>query len=329
MRRRAFISALGGAVAWPMMARAQQPNRMRLVGGLMGLPEDDREGRAWITAFERGLAGLGWTAGKNVRLSYRFPAGDLGRIQRFAKEIVEVQPDVIFAANTPAVVALLRETRTIPIVFTNLSDPVETGLVTNLSRPGGNITGFTAFEYPMAGKWLEILKQVAPHITRAALLFDPDTAPFAPKYIAALQASGAVLGVEIAPAPVREAGDFEPTIAAVGRHPAGSIVVMPTNFANVNRALIISLAARYRVPAIYPFRVMAKDGGLIFYGANATDLYGRAASYVDRILRNESPGQLPIQQATKFDLIINLSAAKTLGLTVPDKLLAIADEVIE
>jgi putative ABC transport system substrate-binding protein len=253
----------------------------------------------------------------------------LERTQKFAKELVGLKPDVILAGNTPAVVALLQETHTIPIIFANLSDPVDTGLVPNLARPGGNVTGFAAFQYSMAGKWLEILKEAIPSITRVALLFNPDTAPFAQKYIEELRISGTALGVETRPAPFREVSDLEPTIATEGREPGSGIVVMPTNFGTVNRASIISLMARYRVPAIYPFSVMAKDGGLIFYGPSQIDLYRRAASYVDRVLRNENPGQLPVQQPTKFELIVNLKTAKALGLKISESFLQRADEVIE
>jgi putative ABC transport system substrate-binding protein len=330
MRRRDLIKGIAGsAIAWPLAASAQQGERMRLVGGLMGLSENDPEGRAWITAFEQSLADLGWSSGRNLRLIYRYSEGALERIQKFAKELVGLKPDVIFGSNTPGVIALEEETRTIPIIFANLSDPVDTGLVPNLARPGGNVSGFAAFESSMAGKWLEILREAVPNITRVALLFNPDTAPYAPKHIEVLRVSGTTLGVATRAAPVREVGDLEPTIAAEGREPGGSIIVMPTNFANVNRASIISLMARYRVPAIYPFRVMAKDGGLIFYGASAIDLYRRAASYVDRVLRNENPGQLPVQQPTKFELIVNLKTAKALGLKISESFLQRADEVIE
>jgi putative tryptophan/tyrosine transport system substrate-binding protein len=330
MRRRDLIKGIAGsAAAWPLAARAQQAERKRLVGGLMGLPENDPEGRALITTLEQSLADLGWSSGGNLRLIYRFAEGVLERIQKFANELVGLKPDVIFAANTPAVVALQEETRTIPIIFANLLDPVESGLVSNLAHPGGNVTGFAGFQYSMAGKWLEILREAIPNITRVAVLFNPDTAPYAPKYIEVLRVSGTTLGVPTKAAPVREVGDLEPTIAAEGRAPGGSIVVMPSNFTNVNRASIISLMARYRVPAIYPFRVMAKDGGLLFYGASVIDQYRRAASYVDRILRNENPGQLPVQLPTKFELIVNLKTANALGITIPSAILSRADDVIE
>ncbi len=330
MRRRDLIKGIAGsAIAWPLAANAQQGERMRLVGGLMGLRENDPEGRAWITAFEQGLADLGWSSGRNLRLIYRFSEGVLERTQKFAKELVGLTPDVILASNTPAVVALQEETHTIPIIFANLSDPVETGLVSNLAHPGGNVTGFAAFQYSMAGKWLEILREAIPNITPVVFLFDPDTAPYAPKYIEVLRASGTAVGVATRAAPVREFRDLESIIAAEGREPGGSIVVMPSNFAFVNRASIISFMARYRVPAIYPFRAMAKDGGLLFYGASAIDLYRRAASYVDRVLRNENPAQLPVQLPTKFELIVNLKTANALGIAIPSAILSRADEVIE
>lgn len=331
MRRREFIGVVGGAAAaLPLAVRAQQqPERTRHVAILMSFVENDPEGRAWIAAFERSLSDLGWTAGRNVRFDYRFGGGVLERIQAFAKELVELKPDALFAASTPAVVALMRETRTIPIIFTNLSDPVDTGLVPSLARPGGNVTGFTAFEYSLSGKWLEILKTAAPDITRVALLFNPQTAPYAPNYISFLRSTGSVLGIAASAAPVGDVGEIESAFVVQAREPGGSILVMPTAFANVNRASIISLAARHRVPVIYPFRVMAMEGGLIFYGANTIDLYRRAASYVDRVLRGANPGDLPVQQPVKFELVINLKTAKTLGLQIPLSLQQLADEVIE
>jgi putative ABC transport system substrate-binding protein len=330
MRRREFVTLLGGAVAaWPFAAGAQQKGRTRLVGGLLAVPESDPDGRARIAAFEEGLKELGWVSGRNVKLVYRTTGGLPERIQGVAKELVELRPDAILAPNTPSVLALMRETRTIPIIFVGLTDPVETGLVQSLARPGANVTGLAAFQYSLAGKWLEILKEAVPGVKRTALLFDPATAPFAPKYVDALLTAGKLLGVETAPAPVREVGDFEPAIAAEAREPGGSLIVMPSNFINVNRTPIISLTARYNLPAMYPLPAMTKEGGLIFYGASVIDLYRRAASYVDRVLRNEKPGQLPVQQPTKFGLVVNLKTANALGLTVPQTLLAIADEVIE
>jgi putative ABC transport system substrate-binding protein len=332
MRRREFITLLGGAAAsWPVTARAQPPapDRVRRVGLLMGPAEGDPEAHTWVAAFVEGLRELGWTEGRNLQLIYRWAGGNLGRIETFGRELIELKPDVILASNTPAVAALKHESQTIPVVFANLSDPVDTGLVPNLARPGGNITGFTAFEYSLAGKWLETLKAIAPRISRIALVFDPETGPFAEKYISSLQAAGQSLGVESIEAPVRHLGDVERVLVGQAREPGGSILVMPTSFAVANRLSIIPLVARYRVPAIYPYPVMAKDGGLVAYGADSVSLFRRAASYVDRIMRGANPGDLPVQQPTKYNLVINLKTAKALGLDVPATLLARADEVIE
>jgi putative ABC transport system substrate-binding protein len=328
--RREFITLIGGvALARPLAVRAQQGERVRQLGVLMGFAESDPVGRSLIAGFEGGLDDLGWMRGRNLRLYYRFANGVRERTQAFAKELVELKPDAILAGNTPGVVALMRESRTIPIVFASVSDPVDTGLVPSLAHPGGNVTGFTGFVYSLAGKWLEILKAIVPHITRVALMFNPETAPFAQNYISSLKAAGSVLGVEASSAPVHEVAEIEHAIVAQARQPSSSIIVMPDNFANVNRARIISLMARHRVPAIYPFRSMAAEGGLVFYGADTLDLYRRAASYIDRILKGANPGELPVQQPTKFELVVNLKAAKTLGITVPPALLTRADEVIE
>jgi putative ABC transport system substrate-binding protein len=331
MRRREFIALLAGtAAAWPLAARARQTAvPVRRVGLLMGPAEGDPEARTWVAAFVEGLRELGWTDGRNLQLIYRWAGGNLGRIETFGRELIELKPDVILASNTPAVAALKRESQTIPVVFANLSDPVDTGLVPNLARPGGNITGFTAFEYSLAGKWLETLKAIAPRISRIALVFDPGTGPFAEKYISSLQAAGQSLGVESIDAPVRHLDEVERVLVAQAREPGGSILVMPTSFAVANRGSIIPLVARYRVPAIYPYPVMAKDGGLVAYGADSVSLYRRAASYVDRIMRGANPGDLPVQQPTKYNLVINLKTAKALDLDVPPSLLARADEVIE
>ena len=325
MRRREFITLLGGVAMSSVAARAQQPapDRVRRVGLLMGPAEGDPEAHTWVAAFVEGLRELGWTEGRNLQLIYRWAGGNLGRIETFGRELIELKPDVILASNTPAVAALKRESQT------NLSDPVDTGLVPNLARPGGNITGFTAFEYSLAGKWLETLKAIAPRISRIALVFDPETGPFAEKYISSLQAAGQSLGVESIEAPGSHHGALEPVRGGEAREPGGSILVMPTSFAVANRLSIIPLVARYRVPAIYPYPVMAKDGGLVAYGADSVSLFRRAASYVDRIMRGANPGDLPVQQPTKYNLVINLKTAKALGLDVPATLLARADEVIE
>jgi len=295
----------------------------------MGPAEGDIEALTWTSAFLEGMRELGWMDGRNLRLIYRWAGGNVELTQAFGKELVELQPDVILASNTPAVAALKRESRTIPVVFANLSDPIGSGLLPNLSRPGGNITGFTAFEYSLAGKWLETLKSIAPRTSQVALLFNPETGPYARGYILSLQTAGLSLGVETIEAPVNDVGEVEGIFISRAREAGGGVVVMPTNFAVVNRLTIISLATRYRVPAIYPYYVMAKDGGLVAYGADSENLYRRAATYVDRIIRGANPGDLPVQQPTKYNLVINLKTAKALGLEIPNSVLALADEVIE
>ena len=332
MQRRQFITLLGGAsVAWPFAARAQQGDRVRRLAAMMGgrNADTDTEGRAWFAAFRQGLQELGLVEGRNFRVDYRWPAGDLDRIHAIAREFVDLQPDVLFAASTPAVQALLRGTRTIPIVFTNLSDPVGTGVVASVARPGGNATGFTAFEYSLAGKWLEMLKEIAPAVRRFALVFNPETAPYARSYLSFIETAAPAFGVSPSVASVRTIGEMETAIEAQAREPGGALVVLPDTFTFTNRDKLIVLAARYQLPAIYSFRAQAIDGGLVSYGPVTSDLYRRAASYVDRILKGEKPGDLPVQAPTRYELVINLKTAKTLGLDVPPMLLARADEVIE
>jgi len=332
MRRRDFIKAIvGSAAAWPLAARAQQGDRVQLLAAMMGgrNADTDPEGRAWFAAFRQGLQELGWVEGRNFRADYRWPSGDLDRMRAIAKEFVDLKPDVMFAGNTPSVEALLRETRAIPIVFTNLSDPVGTGVVGSLARPGGNATGFTAFEYSLAGKWLEILKEVAPAVTRVVLLFNPETAPFAQHYLSFIETSAPALGVTATAASIRSVNEIEAAIEAQTRVPGGGLIVLPDTFTFSNRAPLIALAARHRLPAIYAVRGQAIDGGLLSYGPNTIDLYRRAAGYVNRILKGEKPADLPVQAPTKYELVINLKTAKALGLDVPDKLLARADEVVE
>jgi len=267
--------------------------------------------------------------GRNFRADYRWPSGDLDRMRAIAKEFVDLKPDVIFAGNTPSVEALLRETRTIPIVFTNLADPVGTGLIESLARPGGNATGFTAYEYSLAGKWLEMLKEIAPAVTRVVVLFNPETAPYAQHYLSFIETSAPGFGVTANAAPVRSITEIEAAIEAQTRALGGGLVVLPDTFTFSNRVAQIALAARHRLPAIYALRGQAIDGGLLSYGPDAIDLYRRAAGYVDRILKGEKPADLPVQAPTKYELVINLKTAKALGLQIPDKLLALADEVIE
>src|SRR5215475_5425526 len=329
--RREFITLLGcAAAAWPLAARAQQGDRVRLLVAMMGgrNADTDPEGRAWFVAFRQALQELGWVEGRNFRADYRWPSGDLDRMRAIAKEFVDLKPDVIFAGNTPSVEALLRETRTIPIVFTNLSDPVGTGLIASLARPGGNATGFTAFEYSLAGKWLEMLKEIAPAVTRVALPFNLETAPYAKHYLSFIETAAPAFGVVVNAASIRSVGEMEAAIEAHAREPGGGLVVLPHTLTFTHRGPLITAAARFRLPAIYDVRGQATDGCLVSYGPHTGDLYRRAASYVDRILRGANPAELPIQQPTKFELVINLKTARALGVTVPSTLLARADEVI-
>ena len=332
MRRREFITLLGGtAAAWPLTARAQQGERVRHLAAMMGgrNADTDAEGRAWFAAFRQGLQELGWIEGRNFRADYRWPAGEPDRMRLIAKEFVNLKPDVLFAGSTPAVLALLQETRAIPIVFTNLSDPVGTGVVTSYARPGGNATGFTAYEYSLAGKWLEMLKEVAPTARRVAFLFNPETAPYAHHYLSFIQAAAPAFGVTANAASVRNVAEMETAVAAQAREPGGALVVLPDGFSLNNRAPLIALAAHHRLPAIYSFRIHAVEGGLLSYGPATTDLYRRAASYVDRVLKGEHPADLPVQAPVKYELVINVRTATALGLEVPPTLLARADEVIE
>jgi putative ABC transport system substrate-binding protein len=332
LRRRDFITLLGGAaVAWPLAARAQQGERMRRLAGMMGgrNADTDPEGRAWFAAFRKALEDSGWVEGRNFRADYRWPSGDLDRMEAIAKEFIDLKPDVMFAGNTPSVLALLRQTRTIPIVFTNLSDPVGTGVVENLARPGANATGFTAYEYSLAGKWLEILKEVAPVVTRVAVLFNPETAPYARYYLSVIETSAPSFGVTVNGASIRSISEMEIAIEAQARMPGSGLIVLPDTFTFSHRAQQIAATARHRLPAIYALRGQALDGGLLSYGPDTIDLYRRAASYVDRILKGEKPADLPVQNPTKYELLINLKTAKALGLDIPATLLARADEVIE
>jgi putative tryptophan/tyrosine transport system substrate-binding protein len=291
--------------------------------------DTDLQGRAWFAAFRQALQELGWVEGHNFRADYRWPSGDLDRMQAIAKELIDLKPDVMFAGNTPSVEALLRETRTIPIVFANLADPVGSGVVGSFAHPGGNATGFTGYEYSLAGKWLEMLKEIAPAVTRVAVLFNPETAPYARHYLRFIETSAPAFGVTVNAASIRSISEIEATIEAQARAPGGGLVVLPDAFTSSNRAPLIASAARHRLPAIYAIRGQAVDGGLLSYGPDSIDLYRRAAAYVDRILKGEKPSDLPVQQPTKYETVINLKTAKALGLQIPDKLIALADEVIE
>jgi putative ABC transport system substrate-binding protein len=329
MRRREFITLLGGAVAaWPLLARAQQDERMRRVGVLMNLPAEDAEGQTRVAAFVAGLRESGWTDGRNVRIDTRWGAGDADRFRRYAGELVALAPDVILSSGTPSAAALQQATRNVPIVFVQAVDPVGSGFVENLARPGGNMTGFSVFEYGISGKWLELLKEISPRVTRAAILRDLALG-YGSGQLGAIQSVAASLGVELSPLDVRDTGAIERALAAFARFSNGGLIVTASASALVHRELITTLAARHRLPAVYPFRYFTTSGGLISYGPDSIEPFRRAAGYVDRILKGEKPADLPVQAPTKYELVINLKTAKALGLEVPPMLLARADEVIE
>jgi putative ABC transport system substrate-binding protein len=330
MNRRVFVTLLGGAAAsWPLAARAQQPERMRRIGALNGgSSADDPDGQARLAAYLQQLQQLGWTDGRNVRIDYRWGLGDADNIRKYTAELVALAPDVIFAAGTAAVGPMLQATRTVPIVFALVADPVGAGFVDSLSRPGGNATGFLMFEYSLSGKWLEVLKQIAPGVTRAAVIRDPAISAGTGQF-GVIQSVAASLGVEVSPVNVRDAVEIERAIAAFARSPNGGLIVTASALSAVHRDLIIALSARHKLPAVYYERYFVGAGGLISYGPDFVDQYRRAAGYVDRILRGEKPADLPVQAPTKYVLTINLKTAKALGLEVPTTLLARADEVIE
>jgi putative ABC transport system substrate-binding protein len=327
--RRKFVVALAGAAAsWPIAARAQQGDRMRRIGVLIGGDENDPLLKARISAFTQTLAGLGWTDGRNMRLDLRWYGADINRMRALAQGLVGLQPDIIVTNNTLAIVALQRETRTIPIVFANVVDPVATGIVPRLNQPGGNITGFAEWEASLGGKWLELLSEIAPGLKRATFIFNPDTAS-APAYMPSLETAARSLKVAPIIAPVHSDGEIETAIVVLGREPGGGLVVMPDAFTTVHRAAIISAAARNNVPAVYAFSYFVRDGGLLSYGVDAVDIWRRTASYVDRILHGEKPGDLPVQLPTKFEMVVNRKTAKALGLAIPPSILLRATEVIE
>jgi putative ABC transport system substrate-binding protein len=328
MRRREFITLLGGAgAAWPFAVQAQQGDQARRIGVLMNLHAGDPEGQARLAAFAQALSQLGWSDGRNLRIDTRWATAD--DIRQHAAELAALAPDVLLAGNgTPTVAPLLQATRTVPIVFVNVIDPVGAGFVASLAQPGGNATGFTIYEYSMSGKWLELLKEIAPRVTRAAVLRDPAVASGIGQF-GAIQALAPSLGVELHPVDPRDANEIERAISALAGRPNGGLIVTATNLAAMHRAEIIALAKRNRVPAVYPYRFFVAGGGLISYGPDTVDQYRRAAGYVDRILKGEKPADLPVQAPTKFELVINLRTAKALGLDMPTTLLAIADEVIE
>jgi ABC-type uncharacterized transport system substrate-binding protein len=329
MIRREFITLLGGAAAWPVAAHAQQPERMRRIGVLMAATADDREFQPRMEAFQQGLALLGWTEGRNVRVETRWAGSNADDIRKHAVELAALAPDAILAGSgTTTVAPLLQATRTVPIVFVVVIDPVGAGFVASLARPGGNATGFLMFEYGLSGKWLEVLKQIAPGVKRVAVLRDATIASGIGQF-GAIQSAAPSLGMEAIPINVRDVGEIERDIAAFAHSSNGGVIVAGSPEASRHRDLIITLVARHGLPAVYTYRSFVSDGGLMSYGPDPVDQYRRAAGYVDRILKGEKPADLPVQAPTKYELVINLKTAKALGLTVPDSLLARADEVIE
>jgi putative ABC transport system substrate-binding protein len=330
VKRREFITLIGGAVAaWPQAARAQQAGRMRRIGVLMGYDENDAEAQAWVAAFREGLQQLGWTEGRNIRIDTRWSRVDTEVMQRFAQELVALQPDLIVSQITPTTEALLQQTRTIPIVFVMVADPVGSGFVASLSRPGGHVTGFVTLAGSLGSKWLELLKEIAPRIARVAFLFNPATGTFFEYYLNPLKAAAASIGVELIAAPVHDTSELESVVVTHAREPNSGLIVMPDSFLIVHRAEVTSLASRYRLPAVYPYRQFAELGGLLSYGVDRLDNWRGAAGYVDRILKGEKAGDLPVQAPTKYELVINLKTAKALGLDVPWILQQRADDVIE
>jgi putative tryptophan/tyrosine transport system substrate-binding protein len=326
VRRREVIAGVSSAMAWPIIARAQ-PGRMRLIGVLMSFAESDAAAQADVTAFRGELAKLGWTEGNNLRIELRWTASDPDKMKTFAKELVDLRPDVILSQSTPMTAALVRETQTIPIVVVVVSDPIGSGFATSLARPGGNVTGLAAFEPALSGKWVELLKEIAPRTERMVLLFNPATTPPIESSLPSIRAAASSLGIQVSVAPVHAKDGIEGVIAAQAHD--GGLIAMPDNFNVLNRELIIALAARYGVPTIYYDRIFSESGGLISYGSDFTEQFRQAAGYIDRVLKGAKPADLPIQTPTKFELIINLKTAKALGITVPPLMLGRADNVIE
>jgi putative tryptophan/tyrosine transport system substrate-binding protein len=328
VRRREFIAVLGGAAVWPIALRAQQYG-MRRIAFLQGLAEGDPEARARVVALREGLETHGWIENRNIQIEYRFSGGDIARIRAHVAELVGSAPDVIAAGGTPVIATLKRATDTIPIVFSVVNDPAGQGFVASLARPGGNITGFSYVDFPMIGKWVEILKEAVPALKRMTLMFNPETAPYYPVFLRNFAAAAAPLVAELSATPVRTEADIEAAVTRFAREPAGGLIAAPDPFINTRRELIMRVAERHRLPTLFGFRQHVKEGGLLSYGPDSLDIVRRSASYVDRILKGEKPANLPVQAPTKYELAINLKTANRLGLEVPPSLLVRADEVIE
>jgi putative tryptophan/tyrosine transport system substrate-binding protein len=328
MNRREFIAGLGGAAAWPVAARAQQSRKVYRIAYLHALAENDPEAQARVAVLQQALTQLGWTE-RNVQIEHRFAAGDFAKMQAYAAELVGSTPDVMITNSTPALAALKQATSTIPIVFSVVNDPVGQGFVASLARPGGNITGFSYVDSPLLGKWLELLKEIAPSVKLITLLFNPQTAPYYPVFLRDFGPDAATLGAELSSTPVRDEAEVEAAVSAFAHSKGGGLIAAADPFLNTHRTLIIATAEQHRLPVIYGFQYVVREGGLISYAPDALDVVRRSASYVDRVLRGERPGELPVQAPMKFELVINLKTAKVLDLTVPSTLLAVADEVIE
>jgi ABC-type uncharacterized transport system substrate-binding protein len=330
LQRREFINLLGGAATWPLAARAQQGAGIKRLGILMAYPEGDQEGQAFLAAFREELEKLGWVEGRNIQIDTRWAqAADAESRLKFAKELVALHPDLVLSHGTPSTAALLQQTHILPIIFVNVTDPIGSGFLTSFAKPGANVTGFINMEPTIAGKWLELLKEIAPRVTRCAILFNPTTAPYAEYFLAPFKASAASFAVEAIIARVRDAAELETAIVAQAPESNGAVIVMPDTFTTVHRAKIAALAAQYRIPAVYPFRFFATNGGLLSYGSDTVDSYRRAALYADRILRGQKPSELPVQAPVKYELVVNLKTAKALGIDVPLRFQQLADEVIE
>jgi putative ABC transport system substrate-binding protein len=329
MRRRDFIALLGVGAAWPLAARGQQADGMRRLGILMNVARDDPAGTADLVAFRRTLAELGWVEGRNIQIETRWPGSDIERAEMSAKELVGLNPNVVLARSTPTAAALKRATEAIPIVFVNVTEPVEQGFVQSLARPRGNVTGFTNFEATIASKWLQLLKEVDPRIARVALIYNPQTAPFVGEFLRSAQSAAVGFGVEAVAMPVQGDADIEAAMTAFARQPSGALVAIPDSFNAEHRGVIVAQAARTRLPALYAITAAATTGGLMAYAVDSRDLMRRAAGYIDRVLKGANPGDLPVQSPAKFEFAINLKTAKALGLKIPAEFIAMADEVIE